>query len=54
MQGFAYLGFAFHLLTFEKVLKYYNSVYHMGEISFVILYIIAYLYKQNKPRTKKE
>ncbi|XP_044731944.1 lysophospholipid acyltransferase 7 [Chrysoperla carnea] len=52
MQGFAYLGFAFQLLSVQRVMRYYNSIYHSGEILLLILYLIV-LYIKSQKRQKE-
>ncbi|GJQ81851.1 hypothetical protein Trydic_g9878 [Trypoxylus dichotomus] len=39
MAGFSYLAIAFNLLSIQKVIHYYNSIYHAGAIIGVILYL---------------
>lgn len=41
MLSFSYLSVAFNLLTVPRVMRYYNSVYHIGFIVYAILFMIG-------------
>ncbi|XP_045477551.1 lysophospholipid acyltransferase 7 [Harmonia axyridis] len=53
MHFFSYQAIAMHLLELNKIFYYYNSIYHVGLILGIILYIIGlYLYKLEKKGMK--
>ncbi|XP_017785549.1 PREDICTED: lysophospholipid acyltransferase 7 [Nicrophorus vespilloides] len=52
MFFFSYLSIAFHLLSLDWVMHYYNSIYHIGLIISVLLYVAGIaLLKLRKRRT---
>lgn len=55
MHFFSYQAIAMHLLELNKIFYYYNSIYHVGLILGIVLYITGlYLYKLEKKREKTE
>ena len=52
--AFSYMGIAFLLLSLDKIWFYYNSVYHVGYILWITMYLVGiYLLKQRKRQNRK-
>lgn len=56
MQAFTYMGIAFSLLTTEKVIRYYRSIYFVFHITAGLALIAGLVLKNilRKPKTEKE
>lgn len=53
--AFSYLGMAFLLMTIDKIWYYYNSVYHLGYVLWVVMYGVGVvLTKQQKAKDRKK
>lgn len=54
MFAFSYLGIAFNLLSIEKIIYYYNSIYHAGLIMGIVMYVSGlYIIKMKQANAKK-
>lgn len=53
--AFSYLGTAFLLVTFTNIWKFYNSVYHIGYITWAIMLGLGmYLSEQKKLAERRQ
>ncbi|CAD6997890.1 lysophospholipid acyltransferase 7 [Ceratitis capitata] len=52
--AFSYLGISFLLASFTNIWKYYNSVYHIGYLSWCVFMILGVIMKSNKRSEQKE
>jgi len=54
MQAFTYMGVAFSLLTTEKVLRYYKSIYYSWYIAVAVALVVGLaITKATKPSRPK-